>query len=46
MYLLNQLPSIPLGVHSVETIPKIEIDDASVEGLISNLFALQLQQFV
>jgi len=40
--LLQQLPSIPLGVESIEIIPKIEIDDASVEGFFNNLFAQQL----
>jgi hypothetical protein len=42
LYLLKQLPSIPLGIESIEIIPKIEIDDASVEGFFNNLFAQQL----
>jgi hypothetical protein len=40
--LLQQMPSIPLGVESIEIIPKIEIDDASVEGFFNNLFAQHL----
>ena len=40
--LLQQMPSIPLDVESIEIIPKIEIDDASVEGFFNNLFAQHL----
>jgi len=40
--LLQQLPSIALDVESIEIIPKIEIDDASVEGFFNNLFAQHL----
>jgi hypothetical protein len=40
--LLQQLPSIPLVVDSIEIIPKIEIDDASVDGFFNNLFAQHL----
>jgi hypothetical protein len=32
----SMLPSIPLGIESIEIIPKIEIDDASVEGFFYN----------
>jgi hypothetical protein len=42
LHLLKQLPSIPLGVDLIEIIPKIEIDDASVEGFFNNLFAQNL----
>jgi hypothetical protein len=39
--LLQQLPSVPVVVDSIEIIPKIEIDDASV-GFFNNLFAQHL----
>ena len=40
--LLQQLPSIPLDVESIEIIPKIEIDDASADGFFNNVFAQHL----
>jgi hypothetical protein len=42
LHLLKQKPSIPLGIETIEIIPKIEIDDSSVEGFFNNLFAQHL----